>query len=170
MKSRMIILPLLLGAALFLSFRFLDSPRLVYMSKVPSITGTYKLMSRTLPDGSVIKPPMIAGIATFTKDMRNFNVMWTDKNGKHFSYSVFSNYKLTDKDYTESIIFGIMNDEINGKGITYTTNQTKTVPITYDGKKLDIQMPFDPPKVTYEGNKMTATAEGQFTDYWEKVK
>ncbi len=170
MKTRMIILPLLLGAVLFFSFRFLDSPRLVYVSKSPTIIGTWKFMSRTLPDGTVLKPPMVDGITTFTKDIRNFSVMWTDKNGKHTSFTVYSNYKLTDKDYSESLIYGIMNDEIGGKGITYTTDQKKTVPITFDGKKLDIKMPFDPVTVTFEGNKMTAVNEGQFTDVWEKVR
>jgi len=166
MKTRTLMIGVLLITALsFLSFRFFDEP-----PKVPSITGTYKFLSRTLPDGTVLKPPMVDGIQTFTKDARNFNIMWSDKNGKHFSFSVYSTYKFTDKDYTESIIFGIMNDEISGKGITYITNQTKTVPITFDGKKLDFKFPFDPPSVTFEGNKMTATAEGQFTDYWEKVK
>ncbi len=168
--TSLIVSVLVITALCFQSFRFLDNPRETHISRNPSIAGTYKFLSRTLPDGTVLKPPMVDGIQTFTKDARNFNIMWTDKNGKHFSFSVYSNYKFTDKDYTETIIFGIMNDEISGKGITYITNQTKTVPITYDGKKLELQLPFDPPKVTFEGNKMTATSEGQFTDYWEKIK
>lgn len=171
MKTKTLLVSVLLAAALsFLSFRYYDQPAETYVPKIPSITGTYKFVSRTLPDGTVLKPPMVNGIQTFTKDDRNFNIMWTDKDGKKFSFSVYSNYKFTDKDYTESIIFGIMNDEISGKGLTYTVNQTKTVPITYDGKKLEFKFPFDPPAVTFEGNKMTATAEGMFTDYWEKIK
>jgi hypothetical protein len=30
-------------------------------------------------------------------------------------------------------------------------------------------LPFDPPSVVIEDMKMTATAEGQFVDYWERV-
>lgn len=171
MKTKILMVSVLVVTALsFLSFTFIDRPEEDHLMKVPSIVGTYKFVSRTLPDGTVLKPPMVNGIQTFTKDDRNFNIMWADKDGKRFSFSVYSTYKFTDKDYTESIIFGIMNDEISGKGLTYITDQTKTAPITYDGKKLEFKLPFDPPAVTFEGNKMTATAEGMFTDTWEKVK
>lgn len=170
MKIRILITSIILGTSLsFLGFRFLVSPSHSNLPTIPSITGTYRFVSRTLPNGTIIKPPMVSGIQTFTNDKRNFNIMWMDKDGKHFSYSVYSTYKLTDKDYTESIIFGIMNDEIGGKGITYLTNQTKTVPITYNKGELDFKLPFDPPKVTFEGSKMIAKAEGQFTDTWEKT-
>jgi hypothetical protein len=36
--------------------------------------------------------------------------------------------------------------------------------------KITVKLPFDPPIVTFDGNKLTATVEGQFTDYWEKVQ
>ena len=101
MKTRTIMVSMLLVAALsFLSFGFFNNPDETYITKVPSIMGTYHFVSRTLADGTVLKPPMVNGIQTFTKDIRNFNVMWTDKNGKHFSFSVYSNYKLTDQDYS----------------------------------------------------------------------
>jgi hypothetical protein len=31
-------------------------------------------------------------------------------------------------------------------------------------------LPFDPPSVVIEGDKMTATAEGMFIDYWERIR
>jgi hypothetical protein len=171
MKTKTLMSTLLLVTIFsFLGFSYFHQPRETSIAKIPSITGTYKFISRTLPDGTIIKPPMANGIQTFTKNERNFNVMWTDKDGKHFSYSVYSTYKLTDKDYTESIIFGIMNDEISGKGLTYITDQTKTVPVTFDGENLSFKLPFDPPAVTFKDNKMIATAEEMFTDYWEKIK
>ena len=171
MKTKTLMSVLLLAAAFsFFGFRYLYQPAETAPAKTSSIEGTYKFVSRKLPDGTVVKPPVANGIQTFTNGYRNFNVMWTDKDGKHFSYSVYSTYKLTDKDYTEHIIFGIMNDEISGKGLSYTTDQTKTVPVTYDGNKLSFKFPFDPPAATFEGNKMIATAKGMFTDYWEKIK
>lgn len=168
--KKLLVIVLMVTALSFLSFTYIGQSNENHLSKTPSIEGTYKLLWRKLPDGTTVKPPMAMGIQTFTKDVRNFNVMWTDQKGKHFSFSVYSKYKLTDKDYTETIHFGIMNDEIGGKGISYITDQTKTVPINFDGKKLEFKFPFDPPSVTFEGNKMTATAEGMFTDYWEKVE
>jgi hypothetical protein len=32
-----------------------------------------------------------------------------------------------------------------------------------------VKLPFDPPSVVFEGNKIVATAKGMFVDYWEKV-
>jgi hypothetical protein len=171
MKTKTLLFTVITAVALsFLSFTYIDLSKETHLLKTPSIEGTYELMWRKLPDGTTVKPPMLMGVQTFTKNIRNFNLMEIDKNGKYNSYSVFSTYNLTDKVYTETIHFSIMNDEIAGKGVTYITDQTKTAPVTYDGKKLEIKFPFDPPTVTFEGNKMTATAEGMFTDYWEKVK
>ena len=143
----------------------------------PSISGTWKLVSRKLPDGTTMTPPMIEGLQTFTKTMRNFNVAWADPSGKHFSYSVISNYKLTDKEYSETVMYSCMNDEIgmmknmpSGKGPVYVfKGETKTAPVTLDGSKVTFQLPFDPPKATFDGNNMTATLEGGFTDTWEKT-
>ena len=171
MKTKTLLVTVIAAIAVsFLSFTYVNQSKENHLLKTPSIEGTYELVWRKLPDGTTVKPPMIMGITTFTKDVRNFNLMEVDKNGKHYSYSVFSTYKLTDKDYTETIHFGVMNDESGGKGVTYITDQTKTVPIKYDGKKLEFKSPFDPPTTTYERDKMIATAEGMFTDYWEKVK
>ncbi len=171
MKTKtLLVVVLMVTAFSFLSFTYINQPKEAHLLKTPSIEGTYKLLWRKLPDGTTVKPPMIMGIQTFTKDIRNFNILSVDKNGKHYSYSVYSTYKLTDKEFTETIHFGVNNDEIGGKGVTYITDQTKTVPINFNGKKLEFKFPFDPPTVTFEGNKSTATAEGMFTDYWEKVK
>jgi len=171
MKSKALLLAAILFAVFGLySFRFIHNPERTILLKTPSIEGTYKFMSRKLPDGTTVKPPMVMGIQTFTKDVRNFNIMWTDSSGKHYSISIYSTYKLTDKDYTETIHFAISNDEQSGKGLTYLTNQTKTVPVKMLGDKLEIKLPFDPPTATFDGSTMTATAKGMFTDYWEKIK
>ena len=36
-------------------------------AQAPSIEGTYQLISRKLPDGTVLKPPDIMGLQTYTK-------------------------------------------------------------------------------------------------------
>ena len=171
MKTKALLIAVLMIASIsFISFKFTSQPKDTPVSKIPSIEGTYKLISRKLADGTTQKSPEVVGIQTFTKDIRNFNVMWTDKNGKHFSISVYSTYKLTDNDYTETIHLGIMNDEISGNGLSYIPDQTKTVPIKFEGGKLGFKFPFDPVSVTFENDKMIATSEGMFTDYWEKIK
>lgn len=137
----------------------------------PSIEGTYKLVSRKLSDGKMLTGRDIIGLITFTKTHRNFNIGWKDSTGKYWSYSVVSTYRLTSTEYTETILLGITNDEIDGKGITYTmTGSPQTVPVNMDGGRIEFRMPFDPVSAVFDGDKFTATNEGMFVDSWEKVK
>jgi len=137
----------------------------------PKIEGTYMLISRKLPDGTMQSPPQILGLITYTQTYRNFNVLWKDAQGKFFSYSLVSTYKLTRTEYSETVLFSILNDQIGGQEITYDlSGQTRTARVTKKGRSLHFKLPFDPPSVVFEGNKMTATAEGRFIDVWEKVR
>lgn len=175
MKAKRLLVYLLVVAAVsFLGLTFLGQKTGKKVLKSVSIEGTYRLVSRTLANGTTIKPPVIVGLFTYTKNYRNFNVMWVDSSGKHTSLSVVSKYKLTDKEYTETLLYSALNDETGllskNKGMTYTTNETKSVPVTIMGDKITFSPPFDVPTLTFEGNKMTAAAGGKFTDHWEKVK
>ena len=79
-------------------------------SQAPSIEGTYKLVSRELPNGTKQGPQDLQGLLTYTKEYRNFNVYWKDPSGKSFSVSLISTYKLTEKEYTEKSLFFLVND------------------------------------------------------------
>ena len=136
----------------------------------PSIEGTYKLMSRQMADGTTIKAPAIMGMLTYTKEHRNFNVYWKNADGKLFSYSLVSTYKLSAAEYTETILFSIMNDQIGGKDLAYDlTGPTKTAPVAMKDGSITFKLPFDPVTATFEGGKFIAKS-ADFTDYWEKVK
>jgi hypothetical protein len=152
-----------------ISFSFLFSSLL--SAQNVNIEGTYRLVTRVLSDGTRLKAPDIMGLMTFTKTHRNFNIVWKDKDGKHFSYSLASTYKLTGSEYTETVLFSIMNDEISGKGLTYVMSEdSATVPVEATGNKIMIKMPFDPVTIVFEDNRIVGTSEGQFTDYWEKIE
>lgn len=139
-------------------------------SETPSLVGTYKLMLRELPDGAKETAPIIMGLLTYTKTHRNLDVVHKDANGKYFSYSLVSTYKLADGEYTETLLFSVVNDETNGEGIHYElAGQTRSVPVVVKDGKLEFKMPFDPPTVVFDQNWITAKAEGAFTDYWERV-
>jgi len=87
--------------------------------KPPNIEGTYRLVSRDLPDGSKQVSPAIDGLITFTKGYRNFNIYWKDAGGKVFSVAYVASYQLTAQEYGEKSIFFLVNDEIGGKGVSY---------------------------------------------------
>src|SRR4029453_17144271 len=102
---------------------------------------------------------------------RNLFVTLPDATGKFFSYSLVSTYKLTPTEYSETILFSILNDQIRGKEIVYNLSRpTQSVPVKVEGKRIQFNLPFYPPSVVFEGDKMTATAEGQFVDIWEKIQ
>ena len=140
-------------------------------AQAPSIEGTYQLISRKLPDGTVLKPPDIMGLCTFTKSHRNFNFVRKDATGKFSSVSSVSTYKLTATEYSETRLFSIVNDQIGGKEIVYDlSGKTQSVPVKMEGGRIQFKSPFNPPSLVFEGNKLTATAEGRFVDVWEKVQ
>ena len=62
-------------------------------AQAPSIEGTYQLISRKLPDGTVLKPPDIMGLCTYTKSHRNFNFVQKDATGKFLSGSRVATYR-----------------------------------------------------------------------------
>lgn len=138
-------------------------------AQAPSIEGTYQLLSRKLPDGTMLSPPAIMGLFTYTKTHRNFNIVLKDATGKFRSFSIVSTYKLTATEYSETLLFTILNDQIGGKDIVYDlSGKTQSVPVKMDGGRIEFKPPFDPPTFVFEGHKLTATLDGR-VDVWEKV-
>jgi hypothetical protein len=136
-----------------------------------SIKGTYRLVSRDLPDGTKQVPPNIVGLITFTTKYRNFNIYWKDASGKAMSISNIATYQLTDKEYRETNVYYLTNDEIGGKGLSYDLSATSGAsPVAMKGTRIAMQLPLhDEPKVVFEGNRMTATREGAFVDHWVRA-
>lgn len=98
-------------------------------------------------------------------------MMWKDAKDQFFSYSLVSTYKLTSTEYSETLAFSILHDQIGGKPIAYDlSGKTQSVPVKVEGGRIQFKLPFDPPSVVFEAGKMTATAEGRFVDVWEKVQ
>jgi hypothetical protein len=140
-------------------------------AQAPSIEGAYKLISRKLPDGTMLSPPaLIIGLWTYTKSHRNFNIVLKDATGKFTSRSLVSTYKLTATEYSETLLFSIVNDQIGGKEIVYNlSSETRSAPVTVEGGRIQFQLPFEARSVVFEGNKITATGSGG-VDVWEKVQ
>lgn len=141
------------------------------LAQVPSIEGTYRLVSRTLPDGTVQKAPQAIGLMTMTKTHRNMNIMWTDSAGKRFSLSQVSTYTLNEREYSESLLYQIINDEIGGKGLKYNTEaRTLRSPVKVEGRSVQFKFPFEVPTVTFDGDKATATSPSGLRAVWEKIQ
>jgi hypothetical protein len=161
------LLVLMLGAV-----SFAGEPATSPAASAPSIEGTYRFVSRQFPDGTMLKPPDVMGLWTYTKTHRNFNIVRKDATGKFSSRSSVSTYKLTATEYSETVLFSIVNDQISGKDIVYDlSGQTRSAPATVDGGRLQFTLPFEPRALVFEGNKVTATAANNANvDIWEKVE
>jgi len=148
------------------------SQKSTVVQQSPRIEGTYKLVSRELPNGTKQVPPDVLGMLTYTKEYRNFNVYWKDASGKSFSVSSILTYKLTEKEYSEKNIYHLINDETGGKGVGYDLSALSgTSPVTIKQKRIEFQLPLHgEPSVVFEGDKFTATRPGAFVDHWERVK
>lgn len=141
----------------------------------PDIEGTYQLVRRELPDGTVQHPPAVKGIITFTKQIRNFSVVWKDDQGRFYSECYVARYTLTDQEYTETSDYLIVDDQIGGKGISYDlSNNTAKSPVSIEGERITFALPQPFEKalsitVEFEGTTLKATGKDLFIDYWEKV-
>jgi hypothetical protein len=141
----------------------------------PSIEGTYRLVRRELPDGTVQRPPALKGMITYTKEFRNFSVVWKDDKGRFYSECYVARYTLTDKEYTETSEYLIVNDQIGGKGISYDlSNTTAKSPLSFEGGRIRFALPQPFEKALsitaeFDGGKLKATGKDLFIDYWETV-
>jgi len=134
------------------------------------VEGTWRLLKRQLPDGTIQTPPTVVGLGTLTNGLRHLNVFWQTPDGKPASIGVISRVKLTSTEYTETLIAFALDDG-SGNPVVYNfSGETKTAAVTRQGGRISYKLPFDPPSVVYEGDKLTATLEGAFIDYWERVK
>lgn len=141
----------------------------------PNIEGTYQLVRRELSDGTVQVPPALKGMITYTKQFRNFSVVWKDDKGKFYSEAYVARYTLTDKEYAETAEYLIVNDQIGGKETSYDLSNTAAKsPVSVDGERIQFALPQAFERafsivVEFSGNKLKATGKDMFTDYWEKV-
>lgn len=141
----------------------------------PSIEGTYRLVRRELPDGTVQLPPIVKGMMTYTKEFRNFSVVWKDDKNRFYSECYVARYTLTDKEYAETSEYLIVDDQIGGKGIRYDLSNTPArSPVSFDGTRVGFALPQPFERalsitVEFDGGKFKVTGKDLFTDYWEKV-
>ena len=142
----------------------------------PNIEGTYQLVRREPPDGTVQFPPAMKGMITYTKEFRNFSVVWKDDQGRFYSECYVARYTLTDQEYAETSEYLIVDDQIGGdKGISYDlSNTTAKSPVSIDGGRIRFALPqpFEQAlsiTVEFDGATLKATGKDLFIDYWEKV-
>jgi len=136
----------------------------------PAIQGTYRLVSRELPDGTILTPPQIMGLQTCTETYRSISVTGEDASGKFFAMRA-ATYTLSPTEYTETVLFRATNlSSPDRTHIDYDVpTQPVTAPVTVAGDRIEFRLP-DEPVFAFEGTTATATHEGRFVDTWERVR
>ena len=150
-------------------------PALVFADN-PGIQGSYLLESRDLPDGSVLKPPIIVGMISYTKHYRNVNVSWVNPDGKRLSISYIAKYRLTPTTYQETPVYWMSNN-FNGHAVSYKVPAFKGGKNAVTIKDGTISFPLAgvSPVVEFSSDGMTATARNNqgkliYVDHWKKVE
>jgi hypothetical protein len=142
------------------------------IAQAQELEGSWRLVMRKLPDGTTQTPPAVLGAYTIYKGLQNLNVFWHTPDGKPAFVSRISTYKLSGTEYTATLLVLALDDG-SGKPTTYNlTGATESTQVTREGGRLAFKLPFGEPSLVVEGDKVTATAEGQFgkfVDYWERV-
>jgi hypothetical protein len=149
---------------------FLLSLMFCGIAQAQEIEGTWKLVMRKLSDGTTQTPPTAQGAATWHNGLRTLVVYGHTPEGKPWCLSLISSYKISGTEWTETRLLSV-NDDPGGKGPVYNqTTETKTTPVTRDGPRIAFKPAFEPVSYAFEGDKWTATLEGVFVDYWERVR
>jgi len=142
-----------------------------------SIEGTYWLVSRTLPDGTVLKPPAIIGVLLYTKNERGYNIVQNDATGKLNWDSNWSIYTLTATEYSSIPRNTFHFVQQDGKREVHIgVKVTPRTPVKLEGGRIQfIDINYHAFSQVFEGTRMTATAPNDspefsgIVDVWEKV-
>ena len=153
------------------------SPGAPAVAQTEDLIGTYELMWRDLKGGNKLHAPEgVAGMLTFTKTRRNFNVTWKHEDGSTASISYIGAYTLSEDQYCETPIYWMQNN-IDGLGVVkYGAPAEKRICSTVmrDGETIMFSFKGEPVVAMFEGDHITATAtddEGdvEFVDHWRRV-
>jgi hypothetical protein len=137
----------------------------------PSIEGSYRLLSRDLPDGTTLEPPEIFGLMTFTDGLRHFHIHAPVLEGDGVeTYSHVAEYDLTETRYSETPLYEVINNEAAG-GLTYAfSSDPRNSPVTPDSETVTFGEVGGGPDLVFTTAGLTATQEGQFVDHWERIE
>lgn len=139
------------------------------LAQAQEIEGTWKLVMRKLHDGTAQTPPAVQGAATWHNGLRSLIVDGYLPEGKLWCLSLISSYKISGTEWTETLLLSAVDDG-SGKPAYGLTGGSKTSPVTHEGSRISFKPGFEPVTYAFEGDKWTATLEGAFVDYWERVQ
>lgn len=106
-----------------------------------SIEGTYMLVGRKLPYGTMVKPPDVMGMITMQGAYKHVNVFWKGPNGEPFSWSMVSRYRLTPTEFSETLLFITFDNPTEAKSpIVNLSGETKSVAVQTSAERVSFTL------------------------------
>jgi hypothetical protein len=133
------------------------------------LDGTWRLVMRKLPDGTM-QTPTVQGMSTTKDGVNQLIVFWPTPDGKPASIAQISKWEWSDTEVAVTPVLVIFDDGGGNPPVYMVGGETKRTPITRQGGRVSYQHPINAPFIVREGDKLTATLEGVFVDYWERVR
>jgi hypothetical protein len=145
--------------ALSVSVAYADNPE-----------GTYRLVTRTLADGTVLTPPAVQGMGTFKNGVYQLTLFWRTPEGTTAALSRLAEWRWSETEVAATPL-ALMFDDGSGKPPIYEWGgETRRVPVMREGSRVSHPHPLDPVYMMWDGDKETATIEGVLVDHWERVR
>src|SRR3954462_6023299 len=119
--------------------------------------GTYRLVTRTLSDGTVLTPPAVQGVGTFKNGMYQLTLFWHTPDGKPASLSSISKWEWSETDVAATPLAFFLDDGSSKAPVYVWGGETKRVPVTRQSRRVSHPHPLDPVSMVWEGDKETAT-------------
>jgi len=140
-------------------------------AELPDLEGSYRLVKREMPDGTVRTPPEVVGFMTYAGGHRNFNVAWDDAEGKRVTLSIVATYELSDAGYCEDVEHWVATN-LTEPGVSLTPPEAKKEcgEVEVVEGQTRIHYPGEPVYVVATEKGFDAIAEGTFVDHWERVE
>lgn len=132
--------------------------------------GRYVLVERTLPDGSVQRPPMVNGFMSYEDNVRTMNLNWSDQDGQH-AISYVGVFDFSKYEYAERNVAFVQSSPNAGliQNFEDFTGSTEVV-YTKDGVRFNFPIHNEDIRVKMTEDGFVTTSEGKFTDTWKKVE
>lgn len=135
------------------------------------ITGSYRLVSRELPDGSVLEPPEIFGFMTYTPTHRHFHIYTPLPDGTPSSVSAVSEYSMSGGEYSEEPLYEALNNISGSAGLDYNiAGEGFSTPLSRTDQRVEFRDGGSGPILTFSGDSLVAELEGDFVDRWIRVE
>ena len=133
------------------------------------LEGKWVLTKRKLPDGTILRPPQVLGQFSVHRGLNQLVVFWPMPNGNSASLSAINKWEWSESQVAVTPILMVFDDG-SGKPPVYAVGgDVKRSPVTRNGGVVSFQHPTDPPFNVWDGDHMTATLDGVFVDYWERL-